>query len=271
MSEHTFTDETRQYFQRVMRNWQSTIHTAHPYAQNRSWLRIYAALRRWIEAYGLQQGRVLEIGCGTGLLQDLVPNYVGIDIATSSAPYMHKSFCVGSAIRLPFDDNTFDGVWSIWVLEHIERPEQMLDEMRRVVRPGGTIFLSAAYAVAPWISQGLHKRPFRELTPRQRFTKLTIPIRQSPAYRIAVTLPPRLARLLTYCWRRKPTTLAYRRLQPNFETYWDYDADACVSLDAYSVVLYFLSRGDQPCFGEGMVRSLLQRSQPQAYIVRKSR
>lgn len=270
MTERTFASDTQRYFQRVMRDWQPIMEAEHPYAHNRSWLRIYRALLQWIRMHNLEHGRVLEIGCGTGLLQDLVPNYTGIDIATTSALYMRKPFCVGSAIRLPFDDNTFDGVWSIWVLEHIEEPQQMLDEMRRVVRPGGSIFLSAAYAVDPWIAQGLHKRPFRELTPRQRLTKLTIPLRRSIPYKTAVTLPQRLAELLQYWRNGRPTSLRYRPLQPNFETYWDYDADACVSLDAYSVALYFLSRGDQPCFGEGILRSLLQRSQPQAYIVCKS-
>jgi ubiquinone/menaquinone biosynthesis C-methylase UbiE len=269
MSDQTYISETQQYFQRVMDDWRPKMDVEHPYAQNRVWLRTYHALRRWIRAHDLEHGRVLEIGCGTGLLQHLVPRYVGTDLATTSAAYMQKPFCACSATRLPFDDNTFDGLWTVWVLEHIDQPEQMLAEMRRVVKPGGTIFLSAAYAVDSWVSQGIHKRPFRDLSPRQRLTKLTIPVRRSAPYKIGRTLPRRLAELLGYLWRSQPTALRYRRLQPNYEMYWDYDADAVVSLDSYSVALYFLSRGDEPRSGQGLIRSLIQRSQPQIYTVRK--
>lgn len=47
------------------------------------------------------------------------------------------------------------------------------------------------------------------------------------------------------------------------------DADACASLDSFRMALYFLSRGDEPVNGAGPLRSILQRSRPQAYIVYK--
>ena len=269
MNERSFGRDTQAYFQQVLDTLRPQVAVTHPYAQNRIWQRNYIALRRWIADLGLADGRALEVGCGTGLLQDLVPNYLGTDLAANSAMYMHKPFCVCSATRLPFPDNHFDAVWTIWVLEHVEQPAEMLREIRRVLRPGGAVFIRAAYAVDDWVAQGLHKRPFHELTPRQRLTKATIPLRASAPYKIVCTLPRRLYELLRYLWRREPTALRYRALQPNYETYWDYDADACVSLDAYSVALYFLSRGDRPCYPAGLLRSLFQRSQPQAYIVRK--
>jgi SAM-dependent methyltransferase len=209
---------------------------------------------------------VLEVGCGTGLLQDLVGDYVGVDVAATSAPYMRKPFGVCSATSLPFPDSSFDGAFSIWVLEHIEQPEAMLSELRRVIRPGGTLFLVAAYDVAPWVSQGLHKRPYSELSLGQRITKLSIPLRSSAPYRIAATLSRRAGDLLGALGGR-PTRLRYGRLTPNFETYWDYDADACVSLDAYSVALYFLSRGDKPLYPTGLLRGMLMRSRPQIYRI----
>jgi SAM-dependent methyltransferase len=156
------------------------------------------------------------------------------------------------------------------VLEHIQYPEKMLDEMRRVVKPDGVLFLCAAYAVDPWISQGIHKRPFHNLNLRQKLVKLTIPIRASIPYKVATTFPRRLLELVVYLLKREPTRLRYRRLQPNYEVYWDFDADACVSLDAYNVALYFISRGDTPSYPRGILRSLLLRSQPQAYVVQKA-
>lgn len=269
MNSNSLETSTRQYFQRVMHDWQSTIHVEHPYAHNVIWRRNYQALLKWIQKCNLQQGRVLEIGSGTGLLQHVVSNYVGTDLALSSAHYMYQPFCVCSATTLPFADNTFDGVWSVWVLEHIDDPERMLSEMRRVVKPGGSIFLCAAYAVDSWVSQGLHKRSFRELAFQQKLTKLTIPLRSQPLYKVLTTLPKRIIMASEYMRTGKPTMLQYGRLNPNYDIYWDYDADAVVSLDSYNIVLYFLSRGDKPLTRAGVLRSLIQRSQPQLYTIQK--
>lgn len=43
---------------------------------------------------------------------------------------------------LPFQDSCFDGAWADRVLQHVEDPERVLDEMFRVVRPGGRIVLA---------------------------------------------------------------------------------------------------------------------------------
>lgn len=262
------TDATRNYFEQAIEAWQPRQAVAHPYAENKIWQSYYVALCTWVIKQRLQHRRVLEIGSGTGLLQDLVEDYVGIDIATSSGRFLRKPFIVGSAAQLPFSDNSFDAAFSVWVLEHVEQPEYMLDELRRVIRPGGTLFLVAAYNVAPWISSGLHRRPFRDLLPYQRLVKLTIPLRASFPYRVATILAQRIGDLIQALPQR-PTTLRYRRLTPNFESYWDYDADACVSLDAYNVALYFLTRGDQPLYPVGLVRGLFQRSEPQIYRICK--
>ncbi len=240
------------------------------YSANTAWHRNVTAFRAWLERCQLTDKRVLEVGVGSGKLQDSVQKYVGLDIERTFATHFHNPFVNGSALAMPFADNTFDGAWSIWVLEHIPDPEQMLAELRRVVKPGGSIFLCVAYSVDSWISQGLHKRPFRDVSLRQRLVKTTIPLRQTKAYKAATRLGRRMIELGHYRRNPGPTALRYSKLVPNFETYWDYDADAWVSIDAYSLALYFLSRGDQPLYPAGAVRSLLQQSQPQAFIVQKS-
>jgi SAM-dependent methyltransferase len=260
-------DTALAYFERVMEQHRQT--PGHVYANNPTWQRTYQHLCHWIRNLRLNQhGRVLEIGCGTGVLQDLVPDYVGLDIARSSTHWMHQPFYVASSTHLPFADNSFDAVWSVWVLEHVPQPDKMLAEMRRVVRPDGAIFLRAAYGVGSWVAQGLHRRSFHELTPTQRMIKTTLFLRTSLPYRLVIRVLKRTGLLLRYLHRRTPTRLHYAELQPNYDTYWDYDADACVSLDSYDVALYFLSRGDQSQQG-GVFRSLLLRSQAQTYTVRK--
>jgi ubiquinone/menaquinone biosynthesis C-methylase UbiE len=268
MSEQKVSEDAREYYDKAI-EWLSQ-HTQSRW-DNFYWRQTVVSLQRWIADLGLSRGRVLEIGTAHGMLQDLVPNYIGSDITVRAGDQTHKPFCACSGTELPFADNSFDAVWSIWVLEHVEQPERMLDEIRRVVKPGGSVFICAAFAVDSWISQGLHKRPFTDLTLRQRLTKVTIPVRSSNLYKIATTLPLRLGELLAYLGRRKPTRLCYRTLQPNYEHFWDNDADAVASLDSYNLALYFLSRGDRPYFSDGMARSLLRRSQPQAYIIRKGK
>ena len=97
MSQPNTSDTMRSYYERVQDEWLPRQEQAHPYAENASWQRNYAALKEWVATNKLQGGRVLEVGCGTGLLQDLVANYVGVDLASSSAAFMRKPFGVCSA------------------------------------------------------------------------------------------------------------------------------------------------------------------------------
>jgi SAM-dependent methyltransferase len=56
----------------------------------------------------------------------------------------------GDGLRLPFPDGTADVTFSSNVLEHIAAPGRFLDELVRVTRPGGTIYLSFTAWYSPW-------------------------------------------------------------------------------------------------------------------------
>ena len=102
---------------------------------------------------GLSDGdRVLDVGCGTGSLTFTVPELAnvsavtGIDLttgfisfATSRNSDRRISFQQGDARSLPFGDNTFDRAYSMLVLQFIPDASRAVAEMRRVVRPGGTV------------------------------------------------------------------------------------------------------------------------------------
>jgi SAM-dependent methyltransferase len=60
---------------------------------------------------------------------------------------------VGDLYNLPFADNSFDYIFSIYVLEHIAYPQAAINEMYRVLKPGGI-----CYAFIPFI-QGFHASP----------------------------------------------------------------------------------------------------------------
>lgn len=107
----------------------------------------------------LGAGAVLDIGCWTGglgrLLSEKINSYVGVDIEPAAmAVEMAKRtvpwgtfFVVPSVETLPFEDNSFDVVAFTEVIEHVPpgREGLVLRELRRVLKPGGSIVLSTPH------------------------------------------------------------------------------------------------------------------------------
>jgi SAM-dependent methyltransferase len=102
---------------------------------------------------GLSDGdRVLDVGCGTGSLTFTLPEIAnvatvtGIDLTEPFVEFARScntdpriSFQSGDARVLPFEDNAFDRAFSMLVLQFIPDAARAVAEMRRVVRPGGTV------------------------------------------------------------------------------------------------------------------------------------
>jgi SAM-dependent methyltransferase len=51
----------------------------------------------------------------------------------------------GDAMRLPFADESLDGVISTYVLEHVQCPDQAVAEMYRVLKPGGIMYIETPF------------------------------------------------------------------------------------------------------------------------------
>ena len=198
-------------------------------------------VRSFADIFGLKDKRVLDIGSGRGYLQDIVEDYTGLDISSSVGRFYHKKFVLGSATAMPFEDNTFDGAWSVWVQEHVPNPEQFLSEARRVVKNDGVIFLYAAWHSRPWAAQGYQVRPYADFDLSGKLIKASIPIRE-----VADDLarwPIRVIRAFSASFG--PTTLRYHRLEPNYDVYWQADSDAVSGIDPHEAMLWFISRGDE--------------------------
>ena len=89
---------------------------------------------------------VLEVGCGTGLILQRAAAHakkaVGVDISPGMLEHAKRrglDVYEGTATELPFEDESFDLVYSFKVLAHVEGIAQALEEMKRATRPGGRI------------------------------------------------------------------------------------------------------------------------------------
>ena len=205
--------------------------------------RIEEQVTDFVQQFNLSERKVLEIGSGRGYLQNIAEKYTGLDISPTVARFYHKKFVLGSATAMPFADDSFDGVWSIWVFEHVPNPEQAFREARRVTRDNGVLFLLPAWDCTPWAAEGYPVRPYSDFTAVGRIIKASIPMRASPPFVAMSKLPNRLVRNLVAQFG--PTKLRYRRLMPNYEKYWMPDSDAVNSIDRYEAMLWFRSRGDE--------------------------
>jgi ubiquinone/menaquinone biosynthesis C-methylase UbiE len=92
--------------------------------------------------------RVLEAGCGTGLilsrLDRVAKSAVGVDLSPGMLKHARArglNVVHGSVTALPFADASFDTVCSFKVLAHVPDIDAALRELARVTRPGGHLVL----------------------------------------------------------------------------------------------------------------------------------
>jgi ubiquinone/menaquinone biosynthesis C-methylase UbiE len=99
--------------------------------------------------------RVLDVGCGEQPLRESVQarggRYVPVDVERGPAGLPQV---VGSALALPVRSASADLVLCSEVLEHVGRPESALEELARVLRPGGRLVLTVPFLYP------LHEEPF---------------------------------------------------------------------------------------------------------------
>ena len=110
-----------------------------------------------ISKYVPANARVLDLGCGVGLssamLQQLGYRVTGLDISSTRIKNAHArdmiDYVVGDAINLPFEDEYFEAIGSINVIEHIPQPMKALTEMNRCLKGRGFLVIYAPNFLCP--------------------------------------------------------------------------------------------------------------------------
>lgn len=109
---------------------------------------------------------VLDVGCGTGAGTDLLAHYakgvIGIDLSLSAVRfarnrYQRPRFVVMDAHELKFPNASFDFIHSSENFEHLEDQAMHLQELRRVLKPGGICFIATPN---PDVSAGQSCNPY---------------------------------------------------------------------------------------------------------------
>lgn len=102
--------------------------------------------------------RFLDIGGFDGILARLIQKHTGnspavLDLDWEGLRKLKNTGArplKGSAAVLPFPDNCMDAVWALDLLEHLERPEESLKEIERVLKPGGKCLVTTPVKGRHW-------------------------------------------------------------------------------------------------------------------------
>ena len=123
-----------------------------------NWLanhKIVAALER---VRGHARGDLLDVGCGAKpfapVFDGRVQRYWGTDLASSRYLGASRPDAFATAEAQPFRSGTFDTVLGLSMLTYLPQPLMMLQEARRVLRPGGVLILEFTQMVP------LHDEPY---------------------------------------------------------------------------------------------------------------
>jgi len=109
-----------------------------------------------IQSYS--HGRLLDLGCGAvplyGMYRDRIKDNICVDWENSLHSSPHTDVFCDLNKTLPFSENEFETILLMDVIEHIERPEKLWNEMSRILKKRGKVILGSPFLY--WI----HEEPF---------------------------------------------------------------------------------------------------------------
>lgn len=126
------------------------------------------SIYEFVSSLGLK-GSILDIGCGSKPYLELFESnkpYIGIDVQISGHDHTNSLIDIYyDGKYLPFNDSSFANVVMFEVLEHVDNPNLILEEIHRVLEPNGKLILTVPFL---WPE---HEMPYDN----QRYTSTKLP------------------------------------------------------------------------------------------------
>lgn len=118
---------------------------------------------------------VLNVGGSSGIIDEYLSRYfksvVCIDIDEKAINYAKMSFqrenirfLVDDGMNMSFDSNSFDVIICSQVYEHVENAFALMDEIYRVLKPGGLVYFAAGNRIM--LNEPHYNLPFLSILPR---------------------------------------------------------------------------------------------------------
>ena len=96
-------------------------------------------LEEFLTLYKTEE-QILDLGCGRSKYSKFFPNRIGLDHCSGKGVNV-----IGDAHNLPFSSSSFSSVLSTEMLEHVQDPQRVVNEIERVLEPGGTVILTTRF------------------------------------------------------------------------------------------------------------------------------
>jgi ubiquinone/menaquinone biosynthesis C-methylase UbiE len=100
-----------------------------------------------------KNAKILDLGCGTGFNYNSISEFgdcYGLDISKSAIEqakkFKYKKLITGNALKTRIKENTFDAVLCMDLIEHVEKDDELLNEVKRILKKEGIcLFTVPAY------------------------------------------------------------------------------------------------------------------------------
>lgn len=172
------------------------------------------------DAYGSSNGgqlpplKILDVGCGTGANLEMLSQFgqaQGVDVSAEALSFCRarglENVKQGEAEALPYEDNSFDLVTGLDVVEHLNDDLAGLREMRRVLRRGGHALLFVPAFMFLWGVQddvSNHRRRYTLPGLKRKVLQAGFEVERATYVNISFFAPILLGRLLMRGLRLRP-------------------------------------------------------------------